>query len=152
VIHESATDRQAFAWRSVAFILALAASLANTACTGPGVSPSTAPAPQRDVLTRDEILASTAQSGDLYDAIRSLRPQFFAKPRGAYNRSSAAAAPLVVYINGVKQAGVETLRSLSASRIAEVRYLDPNASQNAYGLSATGGALVVKLYNPSDPE
>jgi hypothetical protein len=37
--------------------------------------------------------------------------------------------------------------------VAEVRYLDPTAAQNLYGFVATGGALVVRLYDASkNPE
>jgi hypothetical protein len=37
--------------------------------------------------------------------------------------------------------------------VAEVKYLDPTAAQNQFGFGATGGALVVKLYEkPKDPD
>ena len=35
--------------------------------------------------------------------------------------------------------------------LAEVRYLDPTASQNEFGPAASGGALVVKFYRPDEP-
>jgi hypothetical protein len=115
------------------------------------MGPSNSPAPQRqrDLLTRDEILSSTAQQGDLLQAIHSLRPNFLAVPRGVYSPSSPTAAPIVVYVNHIRQSGLESLRSISASKVAEVRYLEPTAALNEFGPTAGGGALVVTLYDPA---
>jgi len=105
--------------------------------------------PQREILTRDEILSSTASTADLLQAIQSLRPNFLATHPSAHSRRSAAAQPLAVFIGVNRQTGLEALKSISAANVAEVRYLDPTASQNMFGLSATGGALVIKLYDAS---
>lgn len=139
--------RQASAGRPIV-ALGLSAWVAVAGCSGLG-SPRTAPHWQRDVLTRDEIVQSTAYQGDLLDAIHSLRPHFLAIPRGVYSRSSPAASPLAVYVNGIRQSGVGSLRSIAASKVATVRYLDPTASLNEFGPTASGGALLVTMYDPS---
>lgn len=111
------------------------------------MGPPTPPSPQRqrDLLTREEILSSTAQQGDLLQAIHSLRPNFLAVPRGTYPRSS-----VVVYVNRIRQTGgIESLRSISAIKVAEVRYLEPTAALNEFGPIASGGALVVTLSDPA---
>lgn len=109
--------------------------------------------PQRDILTRDEILQSTASTGDLLRAIQSLRPNFLVTHNSAHSDRSAAASPLAVYVGQIRQTGLDALRSINASNVAEVRYLDPTAAQNLYGFVATGGALVVRLYDASkNPE
>lgn len=97
---------------------------------------------------REEILSSTAQQGDLLQAIQSLRPQFLAAPRGVYRPSSPTAAPIAVYVDRVRQADLASLRSISASKVAEVRYLDPTSALNEFGPTAGGGALLVKLLDP----
>ena len=139
--------RQALAWRPIVR-LGIAVSLA-AGCSSLGPPKATGPQPQRDLITRDEILNSTAQQGDLLDAIHSLRPHFLAIPRGVYSRSLPAAVPLAVYVNRVRQAGLESLRSIAASKVAEVRYLDPTASLNEFGPTAGGGAILVMMFDPS---
>lgn len=96
-------------------------------------------------MTLEEIENSTSHARDLLQAIQSLRPQFLKRPNAAVNRTSPAAQPLVVYIDGIRQGGIETLRSISATGALEVRYLDPVASRSTFGPTASGGALLVKL-------
>lgn len=57
--------------------------------------------------------------------------------------------PVVVYIGRLRQAGVESLTTISAINVEEVRYLDPTASQNEFGPTASGGALIVVLRDAS---
>jgi len=125
------------------------------ACAGAasGAQRDHQPQPQRDLLTRDEILASTANTGDLLRAIQSLRPNFLTTHPSVHSQRSAAALPLAVYVGQIRQTGLDALKSIGAANVAEVRYLDPTAAQNQYGFVATGGALVVKLYEkPKDPD
>jgi hypothetical protein len=125
------------------------------ACAGAasGAQRDHRPEPQRDVLTRDEILASTSNTGDLLRAIQSLRPNFLVTHNSAHSQRSAAALPLAVYVGQMRQTGLDALKSISAANVAEVKYLDPTAAQNQFGFGATGGALVVKLYEkPKDPD
>jgi len=119
------------------------------ACGKPA-GPSSQAAPEHDVLTRQEILSSTANTGNLFQAIQSLRPNFLMTHPSAHSRQSAAALPLAVYIAGVQQSsGVEALKSINAGNVSNVRYLDPTAAQNQFGFRATGGALIVTLDDPS---
>jgi len=122
--------------------------MAAADCKSLGPSNPPPPPRQRDLLTREEILSSTAQQGDLLQAIHSLRPNFLAVPRGVYNRTSPTAIPIVVYVDRIRQSGVESLRSISASKVEAVRYLDPTAALNEFGPAAAGGALVVTLFAP----
>jgi hypothetical protein len=105
------------------------------------------------LLTREEIEQSTVGMLDLFQAVRTLRPHFLESPRGLQSRGSTASRATAVYINRVRQAGVESMRSLSALAVEEVRYLDPTASQNEFGPAASGGAVVILLRKPSnEPE
>jgi hypothetical protein len=140
--------RRALARRPIArFGLVLIAVSAGCSSFGPPQPP--APQSQRSILTREEILASTANQGDLLDAIHSLRPTFLARPRSVYAGNSSAAAPLAVYVDRIRQSGVESLRSIAAGKVAEVRYLDPTASLNEFGPTASGGSLQVRMFDPS---
>ena len=129
--------------------LAVTALLA--ACGGPKPVIGAAPRNnQRDLLTRLEIEQSTVGMLDLFQAIRTLRPHFLEGPRGLQSRGSLASRPTAVYINRVRQAGLESMRSLSALAVEEVRYLDPTASQSEFGPVASGGAVVITLRKPSN--
>jgi hypothetical protein len=126
----------------ISFTLVLAACSIQR----PGGGPP--PKQLRDVLTRSEIMSSTATELDLYQAIRSLRPNFLSAPPGVRSPASRASMATVVFVDRVRQAGIETLHALPASSVEEVRYLDPTASQSEFGPSVSGGALLVKMYKP----
>ena len=101
---------------------------------------------QRDVITREEIQGSAFKAADLHRAIRSLRPHFLTPARGVRTLGNAIIEPLAVYINGTRQTGEDALRSIQASAVEEVRFLDPNKAGNEFGPRANGGALLVKLH------
>lgn len=101
---------------------------------------------QRDVITRDEIQGTGLKAGNLHQAIRSLRPHFLAPGRGVRSLGNSIAEPLAVYLNGTRQTGVESLRTIQADAVEEVRYLDPTKAGNEFGPKASGGALMVKLH------
>ena len=101
---------------------------------------------QRDVITREEILKSAQRDVDLYAAIQVLRPHFLKAPRGTRSLGGSYTSPLAVYIDKIRQPELDVLLQVKANTIAEVRYLDPSRSQNEYGITANGGAIVVKLF------
>lgn len=108
---------------------------------------------QRDLITREEILKSSQADQDLYMAIKALRPRFLEMPRGTRSLGGTGTAGLAVYMDKLRQTGVDALRQIMANTVEEVRYLDPARSQNEYGVTANGGAIVIKLYKgkPTDP-
>jgi hypothetical protein len=108
----------------------------------------TAPQGERNVLTREEIESSAYRDLDLYQTLRSLRPKFLEPPPTPRSRASTASMPTAVYIDRMRQSGIAALRTLRASDVDEVRYLDPTASQSELGPAAAGGALIVKLRKP----
>ena len=123
--------------------------LAAVACGSPKSSAARPAEVEHDLLTRDEIQSSNARVGDLFDAIRSLRPRFLMTAPSVHSTGSTASMPLVVYFGRLRQAGVEALRTINASSVEEVRYLDPTAAQNEFGPMASGGALIVVLRDAS---
>jgi hypothetical protein len=120
-------------------------------------SPVAAQKKDRNLITREEILNSAQKDGDLYQAVRSLRPHFLAKPRGQRKMdverggpsgmqvgSSVAPEPLV-FINGNRLGETSTLKTILAADVFEVRYLEPAKAQDEYGADANGGAVLVTL-------
>ena len=131
--------------RRIALILLTVMS----ACASLGPrQPRPSPKTEHNVLTRDEILNSSFTNVDLYQAIRGLRPHFLAPPAGVRSRASTASSPTVVYVDRMRQSGLEALRTLRTSQVEEVRYLDPTAAQSEFGAGASGGALMIKLHKP----
>lgn len=106
------------------------------------------PKQERNVITREEILNSSFMEKDLYQAIRGLRPHFLSPPAGVRSRASTASSPPAVYVDGMRQAGLDALRTLRTSEVEEVRYLTPTAAQSELGSAASGGALMIKLHRP----
>jgi hypothetical protein len=129
-------------------------TLALTACCV-ALVPSTSHAQkrERDRVTRDEILASGQGDQDLYAALRSLRPRFVEPPRGIRTLGNAMQVPTIVVVDGKRLGGLETLQSIVANTVDEVRYLDPARSANEYGEMGANGAVVVKLWRePAKPK
>jgi len=101
---------------------------------------------QRDLITRAEILKTMQVDQDLFVAIKALRPQYLVPPRGLRTLGGAPMGEVAVYIDRIRQPGVETLRSIVAHTVLEVRYLDPTQSQNEFGITANAGAIVIKRF------
>jgi hypothetical protein len=118
-----------------------------------GATPSlvTAQKKQRDLITRDELLASAQERQDLYTAIRSLRPHFLQPPRGIRTMGAAPPAPAALYVDGNRQGELDGLRMIQTIDTEEVRYLDPNKAQEEFGISHSGGAVMVRLLKRAGP-
>src|SRR5262245_21535392 len=106
-----------------------ALAIAALACGRP---PSNSPTPRdRDLLTHDEIVSAAREGSDLYETIQSLRPHFLEAPLGV--QPGSAPRGTTVYVDSRRAGGIESLRSLTAGTVDEVRYLGPSQSQNEYG-------------------
>jgi len=121
-----------------------------------GLNPHTVSAQkkQRDLITREELAASAPDRQDLYSAIKSLRPHFLQPPRGVRTMGAAPPAPTVLYVDGTRQGELDGLRMIQTGGAEEVRYLDPTRAQEEFGISHSGGAVMVKLLKlpgPSQP-
>jgi hypothetical protein len=106
---------------------------------------------QRDVITRDEILASAQRELDIFVVVRSLRPHFLAPPRGVRSMGGAPPAATVLYVNGNKMGDLSGLKLISARDVEEVRYLDPSKAEDQFGIEHSGGAVMVTLVRATKP-
>ena len=102
--------------------------------------------PQRDLVTRDEIMESAQRDDDLFNALRSLRPRFLERPTGIRTLGNSPQPPTLVVLDGKPMGDLETLRSVIASTVDEVRYMEPSRAGTEFGNIGSGGAVVVKLY------
>jgi hypothetical protein len=111
-----------------------------------GPSAALAQKKSRDVITREEILKSAQKDGDLYTAIKMMRPHMLDTPRGVRSLGGSGTNIIAIYIDKIRQPGPDVLLQMPANTVAEVRYLDPSRSQNEFGITANGGAIIVKRY------
>jgi hypothetical protein len=107
---------------------------------------------ERDRITREEILSSSHRALDLYQVVRSLRPHFLAAPRGVRTLRGAPPAITVVYIDGTRAGELDQLRTIAAMSVEEVRYLDPARAENEFGITHSGGAILVRLVKALKPD
>src|SRR5947209_3929012 len=60
---------------------------------------------QRDLITREEILASAKKDQDLFAAIKSLRPRFLDPPRGVHSLNVGASVDQGPHLPAMRGAG-----------------------------------------------
>ena len=104
-----------------------------------------AQARQRDVLPREEILAPGQKDRDLFQIVRSLRPHFLSRPRGVRSMVNGPPAPVQLYVNDARQPSLDILKLIKPEEVEEIRYLEPSRAQDQYGITHSGGAILVKL-------
>ena len=110
-------------------LLALAAGCSANAAAG-GRTPS-----RSDTITVDDI--RTASAANLYDAVRSLRPNWLRVVR------AGNPTRVQVYLDNTRIGGVDALRSLPPQGIAYLRWYDPISASARWGLDHENGAIVV---------
>jgi hypothetical protein len=102
----------------------------------------------RYLITQQEL--NTMSSMTLYEAVAKLRPHFLR------NRSSTAfgknpGRQLMLYVNGEKMDGVDDLRRLWPSDVAEVRFYEPQLANTYFArYNNAGGAIAVTLRKLDD--
>lgn len=118
--------------------LLLAACASGTGGTG-GPSASTT---RRDpnVITVEEIRSTPAQT--LYDAVRALRPAWMMRSRPTA-LSQQNQAQLLVYVDGTRFGGMESLRRINPGSAQAVRYYSPSSAEARFGPGHLQGAIEV---------
>jgi len=127
----------------VLFLMAMALGMAGCAASGGEGGTRRDP----NLLTSDE-MAQTS-SANLYDVIEQLRPRWF-QVRSVTSLQGQN-QQIGVFVNRVYQGGLDTLRGMPKSGVAQVRYLDgPTASAQLRtpGATALAGAIVVETVAP----
>jgi hypothetical protein len=89
-------------------------------------------------LSSEEI--RTTSASNLYDVIRSQRPEWLIK-RG--QTSINLEGDIVVYVDNVALGGPEALRSIDVHSVQNVRFLSASEAQMRYGVGHMHGAIVV---------
>jgi hypothetical protein len=119
------------------FLLALTALAVACASSGTGGGGT---ARNRDVITRAQIDSASVQ--DIYAVVQRYRPEYL-RDRGGGTMQTANVLP-VVYVDGSRRGGPETLRSLRTYDVEEVRFLSGADATTRYGTDHLAGAIEVK--------
>lgn len=126
-------------------LVVLASGQAGCASRGPGGDAASGDAARRvrpSVPSRESIgitELAPMRERSVYEAIQHLRPSFL-RGRGFH----AGPGSLAVYLDGLHFGGIETLHTLRASGVREIRYLSAiDATQRYGGHHGGGGAILV---------
>jgi len=120
-------------------ILLVASCLALAACASGGTNDSAPRRGSSNQITGQELQDAVGQ--DLLTVVQRLRPQWLVVRGGvtAQGRTSIA-----VILDGVRQqGGVEILRTMKASDIQEMRFMNARDATTRYGTGMGAGAIEV---------
>lgn len=125
------------------WLVGLVVVLAATGCTFGGGS-AAAPGRSSDRITLEEIEASGVPTA--WELVSRLRPNWL-RGRGSPDLRGSSPVLPVVYVAGVRQGGIETLRGILRSGVREMRYLDAITATTRWGEGHAGGVIEVQLRN-----
>jgi len=95
---------------------------------------------QPDVISYEEIQA-TSDARDAYELVRRLRPQFlYVRATGSGGRTKPT--DILVWVNGAERGSLETLRTIPAHAVLEIRKLSAADAVTQYGKDQNGVILV----------
>lgn len=94
-----------------------------------------------DVVGHEEL--STIRANTAYDVVVQLRPEFLHR-RGASGPEQRESAEPIVYLDGVRQGSLESLHTIPAQLVKEVRFLSPSQAIGLFGPGNYGrGAIAI---------
>ena len=119
------------------FILVLCVN----ACAAAGRS-SEGTSRNRNQITAVDIAETQAITA--YDAISTLRPQWL-RARGPTGTTDPTPLTPTVYMDGTRMGGLDFLRTIRVTDVADIQFLDPGRAAIRYGMGFTRGNIEVAL-------
>ena len=133
----------------------IACLLTAAACATTGTGTGTGGSGQKSSstrITKAEINATSASTA--YDVVSQLHPEWLRPPKsgmsgalGASQQGSgtglAAAAVVMVYLDGVRMGGIDQLRTLTAASVMSIEYADSNRVATVVRDSSTPDAAIM---------
>lgn len=104
---------------------------------------------ERNRITREELEQFHENRGDLFRAIRSLRPHFVQGSRGtrSVGGGTMVATRPILYVNGARMADVAMLTDIMTRDVVEVRFIPPTEAAMTYNAEHGAGVIQVTLVN-----
>ena len=130
--------------------LAALVSLSALGCAPPSASAGRGHASQQpvDLIVIAEIERQPTRFNTAYDIVHALRPTMLTS-RGATGGPRSrlpvweSNAGIKVYLDGLRYGGVESLASIPASTVREIRWLSAMDATTRFGTGNAAGAIVV---------
>ncbi|MEO5816031.1 MAG: hypothetical protein ABIT20_12205 [Gemmatimonadaceae bacterium] len=103
----------------------------------------------RNKLTQADIAETGTSIMTARDAVRILRPQWMTPPPLGRQASSDVLTPgggspvIIIYINDVRQPDIESLATVPAAKVVEMKYLDQNRAVMLHGPGHESGVIEV---------
>lgn len=127
-------------WRLTAALATGVIAAVAVACSGTTRPAGSAPSTSRRVLLGDEIRGASATNA--YDAVQRLRPEWLRR-RGQISIQDPSAGAVVVYLDGVRFGGPQSLENLRPEGIVQMEYLDASDATIRFGTGHGGGVILV---------
>jgi hypothetical protein len=110
------------------------------------------PRRDRNVISREELADPTIAGRNVLEVVRVLRPQFLTV-RGNHNIQDTATARMGktdpeagkvhASVDGTKIVSIEELAGITASTVAEIRFLTPSQAMQRFGGAAREGPVIL---------
>lgn len=129
------------------YLIAVAAILGCAPSSPPATSGSAVAPRKGNLLTAAEIVVAKADVGTVSEALLRLRPVWLA-PRGGGSSFGAAGTDFpVVYVDGQQYGDLNSLRTLHAYQVAEIRYYTPAEAGGIFGVrGGNAGVIDVRMH------
>ena len=103
-----------------------------------------------DLITYEEIQA-TSDARDAYDLVRRLRPNFLiVRATGSASPNRIKQTDILVYVNGAERGALETLRTIPAHAVLEIRKVSQADAVTQFGKDQNG-VIMVKVATGTPP-
>lgn len=98
----------------------------------------------QNLITADEIAASGAGMETAFDIVQRLRPTML-RPRASSfgSNNQPQQVPVLVYTDEVRLGTVESLRTIPATQVQEIRYISATDATQRWGTNHSSGAIQV---------
>lgn len=98
----------------------------------------------------DATALSNAKAGSAYDAIRQTRPEML-RTRSPGSLMLFSPRYPAVAVDNVIVGGIDVLRTIPASEVARIEYVDSWRAAKQYGLDHRDGLVLVTMRTKSEP-
>jgi hypothetical protein len=124
----------------------LSLSVFGCVSSSPSVG-SRRPTLQRDEISNGEIVAGLSRYQTAYDIVHGLRPAMLVSRSMSLRQSRMTLwesdPGIKVYLDGIRYGGVESLKTIPANTVREVRWLSALDATTRYGTGHPAGAIAV---------
>jgi len=102
-------------------------------CSAGGQPGQVAPRRDPNIITAEEL--QTANASNVYDAIRTLRPEWLSRGSIQAVRGEGGGYTTVVYMDRMLYGAPDMLRQMGLGSVLQVRWFGPSEAQGEFGLS-----------------